>query len=373
MKNKLLWHHDHRVLIERRFSILRTIIAILISLAIAFLLILSVSDNPVDDFITLIIGPLRNINNVTTIFTKMIPLLFTGTAICLVNKCGQLNIAAEGSFFAGAVAATIVGIIPGIPSVLHIPLCFLAAMFAGAIFMGVPAFLHVKYKAITIVSSLMINYVALYLGLYIILNPLRDASAGFEASYKYSESARLPKIFGSSRIHLGLIIGLLVVFIGYFILYQTKFGLQVRTIGLNSKFASYSGMPVGKTIFKISCIAGMMAGLGGACETLGNYPRFVYTGFTNHGWDGVMLAVLCHNKPQFMPLASIFLAYIRTSADALNFSSNIPPEIVNIIQGIIIIFVASERFLSNWEHKAIVKNATNELKALGDRQKCYHK
>ena len=307
------------------------------------------------------IGPLKSVNNLMTIVTKAIPLLFTGTAICLVNRCGQINIAAEGSFFAGAVAATAVAIIPNIPPILHFILCFIAAMIVGAIFMGIPSILHVKYNAVTIVSSLMINYVALFLGLYIILNPLRDGSAGFEASYPFKSTAILPKLFAGTRIHLGLVFGLIVVFIGYILLNKTAFGVQIRTIGTNEKFAKYSGMPISKTIVLTSIIAGMMAGLGGACEVLGNYPRFVYTGFTNHGWDGVMLAVLCYNQPKYMPLAAMFLAYIRTSADALNFSSSIPPEIVNIIQGIIIIFIASERFLSVWKHRVIVNNAEKEL------------
>ena len=357
MKNNILKQES----IEKRFSLLRTFMAIIISLAIAFVLIYAVSDKPFKDFMTLLIGPLKSVNNLMTIVTKAIPLLFTGTAICLVNRCGQINIAAEGSFFAGAVAATAVAIIPGIPPVVHFILCFIAAMLVGSIFMGIPSILHVKYNAVTIVSSLMINYVALFLGLYIILNPLRDGSAGFEASYPFAQTATLPKLFSGSRIHIGLIIGLMVVLIGYVILNKTTFGVQIRTIGTNDKFARYSGMPISKTIVLTSIIAGMMAGLGGACEVLGNYPRFVYTGFTNHGWDGVMLAVLCYNQPKFMPLAAMFLAYIRTSADALNFTSSIPPEIVNIIQGIIIIFIASERFLSVWKHSVIVKNAEKQL------------
>ena len=357
MKNNILKKES----IEKRFSLLRTFMAIIISLAIAFVLIYAVSDKPFKDFMTLLIGPLKSVNNLMTIVTKAIPLLFTGTAICLVNRCGQINIAAEGSFFAGAVAATAVAIIPGIPPVIHFILCFIAAMLVGSIFMGIPSILHVKYNAVTIVSSLMINYVALFLGLYIILNPLRDGSAGFEASFPFAQTAILPKLLSGSRIHIGLVIGLMVVLIGYVILNKTTFGVQIRTIGTNEKFARYSGMTISKTIVLTSIIAGMMAGLGGACEVLGNYPRFVYTGFTNHGWDGVMLAVLCYNQPKFMPLAAMFLAYIRTSADALNFTSSIPPEIVNIIQGIIIIFIASERFLSVWKHRVIVKNAEKEL------------
>lgn len=352
---------NNSIKIEKRFSILRTLLAILISLFIAFLLIVSISENPLKDFTTLLIGPLRSKNSIETILSKMTPLLFTGVAISLVNNCGQINIAAEGSFFAGAVAATAVAIIPGIPLVLHIILCLLAAGIVGSIFMGIPGILNVKYNAITIVSSLMINYVALYLGLYLILNPLKDGSAGFEASYLFKETAKLPKVLGSNRLNLGLFIGLLVVLFGYILLYKTTLGTQIRSIGTNSKFAKYVGMPVGKTIIFTSGIAGMLAGIGGASEVLGNYPRFIYTGFTNHGWDGVMLAVLCHNKPQYIPFAAMFLAYIRTSADALNFSSSIPPEIVSIIQGIIIVFVASERFLSSYEHRAIVKSASKEI------------
>ncbi len=351
--------------IEMQFSILRTAMAILISLIIAFVLIATVSDNAGKDFITLLIGPLKNASRLTTIISKFIPLLFTGTAICLVNSAGQTNIAAEGAFFAGAVASTAVAIIPGIPSVIHIPLCMIAGAVAGAIIMGIPGILHVRYDVVTIVSSLMINYVALYLGLYIILNPLRDPAAGFEASYRFAESTILPVLFGNSRIHIGLVFGILAVILGYLLLYHTSFGISARTIGENRKFAVYSGMPVGKAIVGISLVAGCISGIGGTLETLGNYQRFMYGGLTNHGWDGVMLAVLCHNKPQYMPLAALFLAYIRTSADALNFSSSIPPEIISIIQAVIIILVAAERFLAKWEHRAIVKNTKREMKTQG--------
>lgn len=351
--------------IEMQFSVLRTAMAILISLAIAFVLIATVSENAGKDFITLLIGPLKSASRLTTIISKFIPLLFTGTAICLVNSAGQTNIAAEGAFFAGAVASTVVAIIPGIPAVIHIPLCMAAGAVGGAIIMGIPGLLYVRYDVVTIVASLMINYVALYLGLYIILNPLRDPAAGFEASYRFAESTILPVLFGNPRIHIGLVFGILAVIFGYLLLYHTSFGISARTIGENQKFAVYSGMPVGKTIVGISLVAGCISGIGGTLETLGNYQRFMYGGLTNHGWDGVMLAVLCHNKPQYMPLAALFLAYIRTSADALNFSSSIPPEIISIIQAVIIILVAAERFLAKWEHRAIVKNTKREMKTQG--------
>jgi len=351
--------------VEMQFSVLRLVMAILIALAIAFVLIATVSDQPVEDFITLLIGPLKNKSRLTTIVSKFIPLLFTGTAICLVNSAGQINIAAEGAFFGGSVAATMVAILPGIPSIVHIPLCILAGGLTGAVIMGIPGMLHVRYKVVTIVAALMINYVALFLGLYIILNPLRDPAAGFEASYQFAPSTVLPVLFGNSRIHIGLVLGIIAVVLGYLLLYHTRFGISARTVGENEPFAVYSGMPVGKTIIGISMFAGCLAGIGGTVETLGNYQRFVYTDFTNHGWDGVMLAVMCHNRPQYMPLAALFLAYIRTSADALNFTSSIPPEIISVIQAVIIILVAAEKFLAGWEHKVIVRNTKREMEAQG--------
>ena len=347
--------------IEMSFNILRTTLAVLIALFFAFILISTVSDNVMKDFNTLLFGPLANTSRMTTVISKMIPLLFTGVAVSLIYSAGQINIAAEGAFFAGCVAATMVALIEGIPAPIHIILCILASVITGAIIMGIPAIMHVKYNVVTIVSSLMMNYIALYGGLYIILNPLRDPKAGFEASFPFSPSAILPRILGNDRLHVGLILGFVVVILISALLYKRPFGYAIRTVGANQKFSKYSGIAVNKTIIMTSLLAGGIAGMGGAVETLGNYSRFMYSGFTNHGWDGIMLAVLCRNKPKAIPVAAFFLAYLKTSADSLNLTSKIPPEIISVIQAIIIIFVAAERFLAKWEHRKIVANSQKAL------------
>lgn len=347
--------------IEVRFNVIRTLLAVAIALVFAFFLMATVSTDIMKDFTTLLIGPLANTSRMTSVISKMIPLLFTGVAVSLVYSAGQINISAEGAFFAGAVASTVVALIEGIPAPLHILLTLLAGGLTGALVMGIPALMHVKYNVVTIVSSLMMNYVALYGGLYIILNPLRDPSAGFEASFSFQESALLPHLFGSERIHIGIIIGFAIVILASIMLYKRPFGYALRTVGQNKKFAHYSGIAVNKTIVMTSLLAGAIAGMGGTVETLGNYSRFVYSGFTNHGWDGIMLAVLCRNNPKVIPFGAFFLAYLKTSADALNLTSKIPPEIIGVIQAIIIIFIAAERFLSAWEHKTIVANSQKSM------------
>lgn len=347
--------------IEAKFSIIRTVFAIAIALVIAFGLIATVSANPIRDFNTLLFGPLMNSTRMITVVSKMIPLLFTGIAVSLIYSAGQINIATEGAFFGGCVAATMVAILPGIPSFLHIILAILAGALAGALIMGIPGIMFVKFNVVTIVSSLMMNYMSLYLGLYIILNPLRDPAAGFEGSLPFSPSAILPKMLFDERLHLGLLIAIALVFLGHFLLNKTPFGFKIKAVGQNDKFANYSGINVNKTIVSTSLIAGAIAGIGGSVEVLGNYNRFVFPGFTNHGWDGIMVAVLCRNNPKAVPFGAFFLAYLKTSADTLNMTSSIPPEIIGVIQAVIIIFIAAERFLAHWEHKKIVENSQLEL------------
>lgn len=342
------------VRVEKRFSALRLLIAVGIALLIAFLLMCTVSDNPGKDFVTLLVGPLTSKSRTVSIFNKLIALLFTGTAVCLVFACGQITTACEGAFYFGAVAATVVAVIPGIPSVLHIPLCLLTAAAAGAVIVMIPTWFNVRYGVLTIVVALLVTKVFVFLGQYLVANPLRDPSAGFEASYPFAESAVMPNL-GIRHIHLGLIIGVVIVILGYYLLYHTPFGVEIRTVGKNRKFAQYSGINVTRTAIATSLLTGAVAGMGGATEILGNYPRFVFTGSTNHAWNGIVIAVLCKNNPKFVPLAAFFLAYLSAAADALNATSKIPPEIINIIQPIMIIFVAATQLLSRWEHRAVVK------------------
>lgn len=343
--------------IERGFSLLRTAISVTIAMVVALVLIATVSNSPMKDFWTFVAGPVQSVTRLSIIAEKMIPLLFTGTAVCLMQSCNQINLSAEGAFFAGTFTATAVGIIPGIPVGLHFILCALAAMMAGAIISGLPGILYVKRGVMVVVSSLMINYVSLYLGLYLMLNVLRDPAAGFVGSYPFAESARLPVIIPGTRVHLGLVLGIAVVVLGYVILYKTKYGYQIRTIGSNQQFALYSGIPVGATIITCQLLAGAMAGLGGASEVLGLYNRFSYAGLTSHGWDGVMLAILARNNPKAIPFAALFLAYIRTGADVLNRMSSIPTEVVKVVQAVVIVLVCAEGLLRKTEYRAIVKHS----------------
>ena len=144
-------------------------------------------------------------------------------------------------------------------------------------------------------------------------------------------------------------------------MYRTKLGYSIRMTGKNRDFARYVGTGVTGTILISQLIGGAIAGLGGATEMLGLYTRFQYQGQPGYGFDGLMIAILASNNPALVPVAAIFLAYINTGADIMNRMSDVPAEIVSIMQTIIVVLVVAKMFLSRMKHRAIVRNARKSM------------
>jgi simple sugar transport system permease protein len=347
--------------IEKRIDVIRTFLAIIIALVIAFIVIALVSDSPINAIKIFLFGPLSNIRRMGNIIEAMIPLLFTGVGVCIIFAASQANLAAEGSFFIGGVAATAVAIYLPLPAGIHPIVAITIGGIAGSIITLLPAILYIKWDAIPIVSSLMLNYIALYTGLYFINHFMRDVNAGYQASYTFLQSSELPIVIEKTRIHAGIFIAILVVIFGFLYLYKSKYGYETRITGMNKNFAKYSGIPVAAVLMSCQWLGGFLAGMGGATEVLGLYSRFQYQNLSGHGFDGVLVAILAKNNPKFVPIAALFIAYIRTGADVMYNNTNIPVEIVAIVQACLILLVSAERFLNNWRHKIIVRNTWKEM------------
>lgn len=351
--------------IEQQFHIIRLLVAILIALVISFLAICLVSDSPGETMVSFLIGPFKTVRRMGNVVEMMIPLMFTGVSVSIMYSCNQINMASEGAFFLGGVASSYVAVTWLLPRGIHPALCILAGGLMGSLVCGIPALLYVKNRSLPVVSSLMINYVALYAGLFVINYIIRDPQAGYLCSFPFADSAVLPHLFSKTNIHFGLIIAAAVVVFGYFFLYRSKWGYSIRIIGKNDNFAKYSGINVMATIVGCQLLGGFIAGIGGAVEQLGMYSRFQYQQLSNHGFDGVLIAILAQYNPKFVPFAAFFLGYIRVGADAMARTSDVPVEIINIIQATIIIFVAAERFLNGWKHRRIVKASQVAMAAEG--------
>lgn len=339
------------------FEIIRTVLAILIALTIALITILLVSDEPGQALSKFLIGPITSVRHFGNVIEMMIPLIFTGLAISLMFSAAQFNLGAEGAFFMGGVAASFIACNWTLPLVIHPIFAIMAGGLTGAVFCGIPAFLKTKWGASELVSSLMFNYMAFFLGLYLINYFLRDVNAGAMVSYKFAPSAKLIKIIPKTRIHFGLIVAIVMIVICYFYMYRTRWGYRTRLTGLNSSFARYSGIQTTSVIISSQVLGGMIAGMGGSIEVLGMYRRFSWQLLPGYGWDGVIVAILARNNPALVPVAAFFLAYLRIGADLMARTSDVQSEVVAIIQGVMIVLIAADSFLATYRHKIVFKAA----------------
>ncbi len=342
---------------QRLFEVYRTGLVILISLLIAMVIILLVSEEPGEAMKLFLIGPLDSLRHIGNVLEMMVPLLFTGLAVSVMFSASQFNLGAEGAFFFGAIGAAFIAVNWNLPPVIHPTVAILWGGLIGSIFCGIPGLLKVKWGSSELVSSLMFNYIAYFFGLYLINYFLRDVNAGAMVSHRFVETSKLIKIIPKTRVHFGILIAAVMVVITAIFLFRTRWGYRIRVIGTNIRFARYSGINTDRAIILSQVIGGFIAGMGGSIELLGMYRRFEWQYLPGYGWTGVIVAILARNNPVYVPVAAFFLAYMRIGADIMSRSTDMPNEFVAIIQGIIIILIAATSFLSKQRHKMVVKEA----------------
>lgn len=340
------------------FEVLRTLIAIVIALLIVIVIVLLISDNPWEAMAELLLGPVKSAVRIGNVLELMIPLSFCGLAISLTFRAKQYNLVADSAFYAGGLVACIVGIFSPLPPGITIILCMLAGSLVGCVLGYIPAIMKVKFGAMELVSSLMLNYIVGYIGLYIFNNPIRDVSKSTQQSMPLKDGVLLAKLFPESkmRIHWGLFIMLACVIVCTIMMFRMKKGYELRMTGSNENFAFYSGIRTSSVVIGAQVIGAGIAGLGGSVEILGMYSdAFRWVSSPGYGFDGVIIAALAHNNPGLVPFCALFLAYIRVGADAMNRSSDILSEIISIIQATIILLIAAQAFLGRWKQKMVVK------------------
>ena len=353
-----------RMSAKQKHAILRMALSILIGLALATVLILTTSDKPMKSLSYFYTAPLQNLNYFGYWIQKMIPLIFTGTAVSLMFSANQFNLGMEGCFLmAGQVAAiTNIYLFPNQP-VLGIIFGCILGMLVGAIIAFIPALLNRIWKASIMVTSLMMNYICLYFSMYMLFTYFKNPKST-KNTYDWCKSPIMTinlKIGSQSlNVFISLFIALLVAFGAWLFLYHTKTGFKLRQVGQNTNFAKYVGISVPAIAILAQIIGGAIGGLGGACEIMSNYTNYSWVELTGFGWDGVTMAVFAKNNPKNVPLAALFIAYLRTGAMVMSFKTNIQLDLTSVVEGVIVLFLLAERFLSSTYRKMIVAEAEKE-------------
>ena len=365
---------------ELMFSIVRGLLAILIALLVATLLIfISANGESVSEKLSstgdalkqMLVGPLFRMGKngtrfetkrLTDILASMIPIIFTGLSVCIMFSANQFNLGAEGGIMLGAFVTGMAAIYLPMAAGLHPIVAILLGGISVGIMMLLPALLKSKLEVSEMVCSLMLNYIVMYLIKFVLNTYLADKSKGQIQSYEFLESAKIAQLVDDgSKLSVGFLIAIAAVILCGLFMYRTRWGYAIRMIGINQSFSKYSGMKVAATVVMCQVVGGMLAGMGGAVEILGYYDRFKWRQLPGYGWDGITIAILAKNNPIFIPLAAFFMAYLRRGCDLMQLNTDVPAEMLSIIQAVIFLFFAAEQFLSKYRHKLVVRDAKDEI------------
>jgi ABC-type uncharacterized transport system permease subunit len=328
----LRWEHGFTVLL-----------ALILSLLLAMILIVLVGKSPLAALAALWEGAFGSIYSIGTTFNKAVPLILAGLSVAIGVQSGFFNIGAEGQICVGGLAATWAALT--LPGWLALPGALLAAFLAGGLWMIVPAFLKIKRGVSEVITTLLMNYVGLYLVSYFVHGPLREPSPTGSISLPQSaaipEYARLPLLLpGVSRLHGGIILAVILAGVVWLIMQRTTWGYRLRMVGMNPKCTSYLGLNTEAILLSGMLLSGAIAGLAGASEIMGAQYRLRDAFLSNYGYDAIAVALLAQSNPVAILFSATFFASLRSGSGMLQRTVGLSSSLVYIIQAIPIIFIA---------------------------------
>lgn len=325
-------------------------------LASALLLALS-GVPPVKALVEMATGTLGDWYSLSEVVVKMTPLLICALAVSMAFTMNLWNIGAEGQLYAGAIGATWAALhMHGMSPFLVVPAMAACALIAGFLWALGPALLKAKLQVNEIITTLMLNYVAIHLVDYLVFGPWKDpTSFGFPMSPMFSDTAILP-VLGTTRIHLGLIFGLLATVFSYLLLQRTRSGFAMRAIGANRRAAALSGMPVSRLIITSLCLSGALAGLAGMAEVAGIQHRLQPGISPGYGYTAIIIAWLSRLNPWATIVVSFFFGALLVGGEVLQMSMKIPAHLALTIQGLVLFFVLAGDFVNRFQVRWVGKD-----------------
>jgi general nucleoside transport system permease protein len=327
-------------------SVLIPLIAILLGLLTGAVIMLIGGYNPIVAYSALFNRVFGSLYDFGETIRQITPLILTGLSVAFAFRTGLFNIGAEGQFILGMTGATFIGDQLSLPAFIHLPLAIVAGALLGGLWGAIAGWLKAKRGVNEVISTIMLNWIALYLGNYIVRTFLLEP--GMQDSRVIKSSAILSvgwlsDLFDGARVHWGTVIALIAAFVFYLILWKTKQGFELRAVGLNPLAAEYAGMNVGRNIVKAMFIGGVFAGLAGAFEILGVFHyQSIASAFPGYGLDGIAVALLGMNNPLGVVLAACLFGALTYGSAGMSFAADVPPELIRIVIGSVIFFVAAQ-------------------------------
>ncbi|MFM1525572.1 MULTISPECIES: ABC transporter permease [Helcococcus] len=344
-----------------------TLLAIFLGLILGAVLLLITKINPIEAYKQMIVGVFGSQRNIAEVVIKATPIILTGASVAFAFKTGLFNIGAEGQYMFGFTLAGIVGILLNLPWFIQIPLLLLVGMLAGIIFGGLSGFLKAKFGVHEVISGIMMNWIALHFHNYVALSSplfIQETSgtdainisgqiklfAAQKAAGDYQSIVNVPvigKILGRSDINYGIIIAVIAAIVLHYIIKKSTLGYQLRAVGFNKHAAEFAGINVNKNIIRAMAISGAIAGLAGAVNIMALSPHKITSlaAFENYGFDGLSVALIAGSNILGTILAAILYSVLKIGGNIIQLQYNAPTEIISILIGGIIFFIALANIL----------------------------
>jgi len=340
-----------------------TFIAIFCGFIVASIVLGVAGYNPIDAFSALFGGIFSKPKYISNTIIKATPIILTGLSVAFAFKTGLFNIGAEGQYIVGTIASTIVGIKLNLPAVLEIPLVILAGVAAGAVFGGIVGILKAKFGIHEVITSIMLNWIALYLSNFVvstdvfhqpdststyminesgfttILGNWKTSDAGMEF---LSHNKWLSEVLLKTDVNIGIIVAIIMAVVISVLLYKSAKGYELRAVGLNKDAAEFAGINVNRNIIQSMVIAGALSGLAGALAITGTAPHKLSTmaAFENNGFNGLSVALIAGSSPIGCIFGGLLYGGLLYGGQSVQSAIGAPSEIINIMIGTIVFFVA---------------------------------
>jgi ABC-type uncharacterized transport system permease subunit len=342
-----------KIIKELLNSLLVPILAILTAIIIGGIIIAAVGGNPFAAYLGLVQGAFGSAKALSETAVWASPYIYAGLAVALAFKGGLFNIGAEGQLALGAVVSALIGYaLPGwlhtsLPWFIHLPLTVGLGVLGGAIWAAIPGALKAYTGGHEVINTIMMNYIALNITSFLLNGPMRDPNP-LNLSAKTPDialSARIPPIFPGLRVHWGFVIAIFVAVLIWWLLQKTTVGFEIRMVGANPDAAKYAGINVKWIIILTMAISGALAGMGGVIEvTALNYRHEL--GFSiGYGFDAIAIALLGKSNPFGVVLAAILFGAMKNGGTRMQFLTQIPVDIISVIQALILLFVAADAII----------------------------
>lgn len=336
----------------------RTLISIVVGFAVGAVFLAAVQIDVGAAYGKLFTSIFANAKSLSYSVVYATPLIILGLSVAFSFRTGVFNIGAEGQFVVGSMAACVVGILVPAPAIVLVPLCVLASAVAGAVWGMIVGILKVKWGINEVLSMIMFNWIAFYLSNYIAGLPAIKSDGNAEATKNVQEVAMilLPKSVISklglcNSANWGIFVAILLSIFCYVVIEKTTLGFSLKAVGSNRDAAEYAGINVNRAVLTALGISGAMGGIAGAMNLLGMGQRIsIFTAQESYGFQGIIAALIGNSNPLGVFFGGLFYGAIKYGGSRLNLIGA-PSEVVNVIMGTVVFFIAISHIFKFRKHK----------------------